>query len=126
MKSKPQQGSQDRVERLLFFISLAIVLGVVAALIWTEVAPGPRGSLVTAEVTQTEASGDRLTVHYTVSNRGDAAIQDVQIHIAAGEASVTQPLSHLPMGITRRGVAVLTDVPAGAKPEVRIESYLEP
>lgn len=123
---KRESTAQSRVERLLFFISLALVLGVVGLLIWVEVAPGPRGSLVTGAITKVDRAGDRLTVHYAITNHGDEAIEEVQVRISAGEEEVSQPMSHLPMGITRRGVAVLDRVPAEASPEVRVEGYLLP
>ena len=125
-REKKPDPAQERVERILFFISLVIVLGVVAALVWIEVSPGPRGTLVTAKVTQVERAEGRVIVSYEVTNRGDEAIADVQGKVSAGPEDVTQPLAHLPMGVTRRGVAVLDEVPAGAAPEVRVEGYLEP
>jgi uncharacterized protein (TIGR02588 family) len=125
-EDKQESRTQQRLESLVFWVSLVIVLGVAAALIVLDRSGGPPGPAIAGRVLGTRMVGASLEVRYEVTNKGNRSVEDVTLTIAIGEEEVTQTMTHLPLGLTREGVALFERAPRDAKASVKVQGYLEP
>jgi uncharacterized protein (TIGR02588 family) len=120
--------SPEWLERLIFAISLVLVLGVAGALV---VFDRPFESNDTAIVPRVrdealDRTPERLVVPFEVTNRGRVSVDDVTIEVVLAGQRREQHFSHLPEGATQRGVVVFYQPPPGARPAARVLGFQVP
>lgn len=123
---------QRRIEMGAFMVGVTTILAMVVGLLWLE-RPGqpdaPRLSAEIVDVTQVEG---QMRVEFRVQNRGTAAAANVIVRIGSpdlpphGLPPLDQTIAYLPVGMSRRGIAILYDFPRDARPTVQILGYLLP
>ncbi len=119
---------QRRIEMTAFGLGLSVIIGLLVGLIVLERPGQPTVELLSAAITGVERKGDHMIVRFELRNRGTAAAERVIVRIDApgGPPPLDQVVNYLPVGMGRRGVATLYDVPANASPSARIIGYLLP
>jgi uncharacterized protein (TIGR02588 family) len=120
---------QERwLERLIFSLSLALVVGVLVALVALDPPWGETKLAVVPQVTSLDVQETRgaLVVRYELENRGTTSVVEVQVEVTAGDQKVDQLIAYLPHGAKHEGVAVLYGLPPGTKPELRVMGYQMP
>lgn len=123
-----ERTRQRRIEMGAFGLSLAVVISVLAGLLFFEQPGLPEAPLVTARITGVERLADRMIVRYELVNQGTLGAESVRVRISTPRTGVPseQVFAYLPVGTTRRGIATLYDVPAGEAPAARIMGYVLP
>lgn len=119
---------QRRIEMGAFALGLATILAVVVGLLWLERPGQPDVPHLTAEVIDVKQEDGHTHVEFHVHNRGTAAAEHVIVRIGFpdGPPPLDQTIAYLPVGMSRRGIAVLYEVPGDARPTARIMGYLLP
>ena len=119
---------QRRIEMGAFALGLATILAVVGGILWFERPGEPDVPHLSAEVLAVKQEGGHTSVEFRVQNRGTAAAEHVivRIGIPDGPPPLEQTITYLPVGMSRRGIAVLYDAPRDARPTARIMGYLLP
>lgn len=120
------QGS-ERLERLIFRLSVGVILAAVAALLLLEHPAEPEVSGLAGRVLEARVTREpgRWVVPYAIENRGKVAVEDLRLAIVAepGAQEVEQELSHLARGASHDGVVIFYGLPPDAKLSVRILGY---
>lgn len=122
MKQRPP----SRIEKILYFVSTLIVLGVAGAAMALEAsAPDDARAEILAFQDEDPWESDGATaVPWTIRNVSAVDVERVQVAVSIGEEEVTQEVDYLPQGASRSGVAHLP--PGAEKPRVEIRGYRLP
>ena len=128
MKQRERSAAQVRVEKAVFGLSLAVVVGTVGALIAADRFWEPDRALLSPHVTSTQAlpDGAGTVVHFELENQGQLSVEEVTIEVASGNQRVELVIPHLPRGARREAVALLDGAPTGEPPRVRVRAYQLP
>jgi uncharacterized protein (TIGR02588 family) len=131
MSRSERPRAQRAVERTVFLLSLALVLGTLVALVWTDRPWEPDQSNLSPRVTATRvlAADGGTVIHFELENKGQLSVAEVVVEVSReGDAAsaVEQVFSHVPRGSKREGVAVLEGPPGNQPPRVRIKAYQLP
>lgn len=131
MSRAERSKAQRAVERGVFLLSLALVLGALLALVWADRFWEPERSNLAPHVTATQvlAGEGGTVVHFALENKGRLSVTEVVVEVSRdGDAAsaVEQVFSHVPRGARREGVAVLEGPPGDKPPRVRIKGYQLP
>jgi uncharacterized protein (TIGR02588 family) len=131
MSRADRSKAQRTVETGVFLLSLALVLGTLLALVWTDRPWEPdRSNLApTIKATRVLAGEGGTVVHFELENRGQLSVAEVVVEVSRdGDAAsaVEQVFTHVPRGAKRAGVAVLEGPPGDEPPRVRVKGYQLP
>lgn len=116
------------LERVIFGVSVVVVLGVAGALVWFDRPFEPAAVSLAPHIrtADVERTTGRLVVPFEVTNRGRLSVDGVSVEVRLGAQTREQHIDHLPQGATHRGVVVFYDPPTGAVPEARVLGYALP
>lgn len=96
------------LERLIFGLSLALVLGVAGALVYFDRPWEPTRISISPSIrdVDVERPPGRLVVPFEVVNDGRVSVDGVNVQVRLGAQTRLQRIDHLPQGATHRGVVV--------------------
>jgi uncharacterized protein (TIGR02588 family) len=138
MSGTPSEGtpggglpSPPWVERLIFAASLALVLGVAAALVVLDRPFTADATAIAARALPVDPAprDGRLVVPVEVTNEGTTSADDVVIEVRLGGPTDERRelhLAHLPQGARKRGTVVFYTTARSARPTARVVSYMTP
>jgi len=123
---------QRRIEMGAFAVGVTTILAMVVGLLWLERPGEPDAPRLSAEILDVTQEEGQMRVEFRVQNRGTAAAENVIVRIGSrddapdGLPPLDQTIAYVPVGMSRRGIVILHDVPQEARPTARIVGYLLP
>jgi uncharacterized protein (TIGR02588 family) len=128
--ARPARKTPDWIERLATLISAAVVLAVVAVLVWDAVHPD-RPPALEASSGIPKVVGQHWHVPITVRNAGDVAVQEVNVRVAlerpdTAAIDVDIRIDWLPGRSEREIDAVFATDPSRGKLVTAVQSFDAP
>jgi uncharacterized protein (TIGR02588 family) len=121
---------KNALEWSVFAVSLALIGGVVAALLYAQFTSHDRPPSVHAALGTPTRAGDGFAVPLEVRNEGDATAAEVEIEVTltSGDAveRSTAVLAFVPHGSTRRAWVGFRHDPSRGRLHARVVGYREP
>ena len=129
-EERPTRKAPDWIERLATLISAAVVLAVVAVLVWDAVHPD-RPPALEATSGAPKIVGRQWHVPITVRNGGDVAVQEVNVRVAlqrpdSAATDVDIRIDWLPGRSEREIDAVFATDPSRGKLVTAVQSFDAP
>lgn len=116
------------LERLVFVLGLALVLGLAAFFTREALSGPPAPPRLGIELDPAREEGDQVLVPVKVHNVGDEPAEEVVVEVRLGDGPGTRfTIDHLPGGATREGMVTFDRARSpGGQPEAWVAGYRLP
>ena len=121
---KRENEQRSTAEKVVLGISLTLLAGIVAGILYLALWPADRPAAFRCEKGEIRKTADGYYLEFSIFNDGDETGRKVKVRGRLGEETAATVFNHFPGHSERKGVLVFRSDPADAV--LRVESYQKP